>query len=305
MNSTHQKLSNILLVVVLVASLAGIVWLVVRSESKEASATVLEQRIVSVGGAVTEIVYALDAGAAVVGVDQSSVFPLEARELPQVGYVRTISAEGVLALAPTQIIAGHEIGPKNAVEQIIASGLPVLIVSKIDNEEDLYTAINEVAQVVGKQDEAEALIAGIRENFAQVEAPAEAPKVVFMMKPPGSTRLSAAGKGTRAEDLIHLAGGKNVVTNFNGYKTLSQEALMTLQPDVIIVATAETFESQGTAEEIVAELKAQPTWDELEAARNNRVYAVGLGQVLSFGPRMGEVVLNMNRIFREVAATGN
>lgn len=259
------------------------------------------QRVVSVGGAATEIVYALGAGGQVVGVDQSSVFPLEARALPQVGYVRTVSAEGVLALEPQQIIAGHEIGPKNALAQIRASGLPVLVLSKVDTDEDLYKAINEVAQALGRQAEAEALIAQIREKFAQVRIPQNPPKVVFMMKPPGSMRLSAAGKGTRADDLIQLAGGNNVVTNFNGYKTLSQEALMTLQPDVIIVASAETFENQGTAEGIIAELKTQPAWSSLQALRNGHVYAVGLGEVLSFGPRMGDAVLNMNEIFRKAA----
>lgn len=266
-----------------------------------AEAAAQSQRIVSVGGAATEIVYALGAGGQIVGVDQSSVFPLEARSLPQVGYVRTVSAEGVLALEPQQIIAGHEIGPKNALAQIRASGLPVLVLSKVDTDEDLYRAINEVAQALGRQAEAATLIAQIREKFAKVQMPQTPPKVVFMMKPPGSMRLSAAGKGTRADDLIQLAGGNNVVTNFNGYKTLSQEALMTLQPDVIIVASAETFENQGTAEGIIAELKTQPAWSSLQALRNGHVYAVGLGEVLSFGPRMGEAVLNMNEIFRKAA----
>lgn len=300
MSSVKQKSGNTLLVAVLAVVLAGVIWFVIAPKSTEDEPqSVL--RVVSVGGAATEIVYALDAGDEVVGVDQSSVFPLEARELPQVGYVRTISAEGVLALAPTQIIAGHEIGPKNAVSQIVSSGLPVLILDKIDNSEDLYKAIRQVAEVLDRQDEAEALVTQISEKFAQVQAPQNAPKVVFMMKPPGSMRLSAAGKGTRADDLIRLAGGENIVTNFNGYKTLSQEALMTLQPDVIIVASAETFENQGTAEEIIAELKTQPGWSALEAARTDNVYAVGLGEVLSFGPRMGDAVLSMNTIFRKVA----
>lgn len=123
------------------------------------------------------------------------------------------------------------------------------------------------------------------------------------MKTPGSMRLSAAGKNTRAQDLIELAGGRNVVTNFNGYKALSQEALMSLQPDVIVVATPETFETLGTAEEIIADMKNQPTWSGINAARSGHVYAVGLGEALSFGPRMGEAVLKMNRIL-EKAATG-
>lgn len=301
MSSGFQKSGNVLLLVVLVAALAGIVSFVAASKPR-ANEAESPQRIVSVGGAATEIVYALGAGGEVVGVDQSSVFPLEARKLPQVGYVRTISAEGVLALAPTRIIAGHEIGPKNAVAQISATGLPTLILSKIDTAEDLYTAINEVATALKREPEAVALVEGIRAKFAAVQLPQQAPKVVFMMKAPGSARLSAAGRGTRADDLIRLAGGENVVTNFNGYKALSQEALMTLQPDVIIVASAETFESQGTAEEAIAELKAQPNWESLEAARRGQVYAVGLGEVLSFGPRMGDAVLNMNRIFRQAAA---
>lgn len=258
-------------------------------------------RLVSVGGAATEIIYALGAGDNIVGVDQSSVFPEAAQALPQVGYVRTVSAEGVLALSPTQIIAGHEIGPVNAVTQIQNSGLPVLIINKIDKADDLYSAIVQVGEAVGHQEQAQALIASIKETFAKVEAPAREPLVVFMMKPPSSMRLSAAGKGTRAQDLIELAGGRNAVTNFTGYKALSQEALMTLQPDVIVVASAETLEKEGTAEEIITELLAQPAWGELRAAKNGHVYAMGLGEALSFGPRMGDVVLRMNGILREAA----
>ena len=97
---------------------------VLAAVSDAGTPVVKARRIVSVGGALTEIVYALEAQGELVGVDTTSLYPVVAQQLPQVGYARTLSAEGVLSLAPTQLIATEEAGPQAVLRQVRDAGVP-------------------------------------------------------------------------------------------------------------------------------------------------------------------------------------
>lgn len=263
-------------------------------------------RVVAIGGAATQIAYALDAGDLLVGASQSAVpahVQAQAAQNPaKVAYVRSVSSEGILALGPTLILAGSDVGPKNAVDQLQASGVPLLIMPAIESPEDLYAAIRAVAGAVDRAGQAEALIADIQATFAAVRQPERSPSVLFLIKSPSSKQLMAAGSETRAESLIRMAGGHNALTSFSGYKALSPEALVALQPDVLIVAAPEAFERLGTAGEVVQGLKKHLLWGALKAARTDNVYAVGLGETLTFGPSVADVVLRMNEIFLRAGA---
>ncbi len=141
-------------------------------------------RIVTLGGPVTEIVFALGAGKPVVAVDTSSSYPPEVRDLPQVGYQRTLSAEGVLALNPTLILATNEAGPPEAIQQLQDAGVDVLVLESEDTVEGVKEKIRGFARALGREAEGEALIARIEAALAEARAyvaeSSERPRVMFI-----------------------------------------------------------------------------------------------------------------------------
>src|SRR5690606_11588009 len=128
-----------------------------------------EERIVSVGGAATEIVYALEAGDKLVGTDTSSVFPEAATRLPQVGYQRTLSAEGVLSLKPTLVILSPEAGPPTAIEQLEHAGVKILRVNNESTPEGAKTKIRRIAEALNRKEKGEELVRRLESEMAEAE----------------------------------------------------------------------------------------------------------------------------------------
>lgn len=178
------------------------------------------QRLVSVGSALTEIVYALGAEKMLVGVDTTSLYPDAARRLPQVGYMRALSAEGVLSLKPTLVIATTAAGPVTTLDQLKATGIEVLILPDHYDYESVVAKIEAVGRITGKSVEAQAMIAQGRADMTALaaklaSAPAR-PRVLFLLSMGGAPQ--AAGANTAADGIIRLAGGTNAVEGYSGYR---------------------------------------------------------------------------------------
>ncbi|MDQ8206259.1 ABC transporter substrate-binding protein [Coraliomargarita sp. SDUM461003] len=257
-------------------------------------------RIVTVGGAATEIVFALNRGDDVVGVDLSSTYPQAATKLPQVGYVRSISAEGVLALEPTHIVGTSDIGPANALNQIKASGVPTSVIPSPGSPEDLYQAIQVLGEELEQTEAATQLKSKIESQLASIQKLETKPKVVFFMSSPGLGHLNAAGRGTKATAMIELAGGENVIRSHPGYKSISHEALVALQPDIILIGLAEGMPHNETR--ILDGVLHNAAWQNVPAVREKQVHTVPLGRTLSFGVRVGEAALELNQLFAETVS---
>jgi iron complex transport system substrate-binding protein len=115
-------------------------------------------RLISIGGALTEIIYLLKADAELVGVDTTSIYPVETSRLPNVGYARSLSAEGILALRPTQLLATAEAGPPIVLKQIIDSGIPLSILPSGHQFIDVISRVRTIGRLVHKTDAAETLV---------------------------------------------------------------------------------------------------------------------------------------------------
>lgn len=142
------------------------------------------QRIVSVGGELTEIVYALGAEARLVGVDTTSQWPTATRALPKVGYMRTLSAEGVLSLAPTLVLATTHAGPPVVLAQLREAGVPLLVLPAEPSLAGAESKIRGVADALGLESQGEVLVRTLRSRVERALAgiPAGAgPRVVFLM----------------------------------------------------------------------------------------------------------------------------
>lgn len=237
-------------------------------------------RILALGGAVTETAFALGAGPALVGVDQTSIYPAAATELPKVGYVRTLGAEGLLSLHPSLVLASADAGPPDALRQVGAAKVPVVSLPEAHTPEAALERVRLVGDALGHPGEAAAMMAAMRADLAQVAQDVAAterrPRVLFLLSA-GRGAPMAAGTATAAEAMLKLAGAVNAAEGFSGYRPLSAEAVLLATPDVVLTTT-QTLEAAGGVPGIQA---AMPGLD----GRVPVLAFEGL-YLLGFGPRL-------------------
>lgn len=196
------------------------------------------QRIVSIGGPVTEIIFALGQGERVVARDTTSLYPEVVSALPDVGYMRQLSAEGVLSVSPDLIITRDTAGPPEVLDQLRAAAVPMVEVHDGFTPKAVVDAIRTVGAALDMSTPAEALATQVEADFAALAKDVSTgprPRVMFVLSNQGG-RLNVAGRGTGADGIIALAGAENVLADaFEGYKILSDEAIIAAAPDVILM----------------------------------------------------------------------
>ncbi|HSI57493.1 MAG TPA: ABC transporter substrate-binding protein [Ideonella sp.] len=249
------------------------------------------QRIVCIGGALTETVYALGAQGLLVGVDTTSLYPAAARALPSVGYARALSAEGVLSLAPTLIVASDEAGPPAVLRQLEAAKVPLKRLPLDHRFEGLVARTSELAALLDRAEAGKALSTQLQREWqattaqvATLAAKARPPRVLFVLSH-SMSQIRVAGADTAADSMIRLAGGANALTGFDGYKPLNAEAAIAAAPDFIL-ATDQGLEAAGGA----AGLLKAPGLAMTPAGRAQRVVSLEALWLLGFGPRLPSAV---------------
>jgi iron complex transport system substrate-binding protein len=267
---------------------AGAALMVARPARAAASA----QRIVSIGGAMTEIVFALGEGARVVAVDTTSLYPASAvSALPKVGYLRQLSVEGILSTRPDLILADVDAGPQNVLDQLQNMGAPVAHFGGGHSVDSVAPKIRFVGGAIGHAAEAEAMVAAYAADLKAVETAVAGldpkPKVLFLMAA-GNTGLRGAGDGTAAAEMIARAGGVNSFAGVPGYKPVSPEAALAADPDTLLMMQ-QTLDEMGGIE-AVAKL---PALAKLTAAREKRIVALDGNYMLNFGPRTAHAIRDL------------
>lgn len=251
-------------------------------------------RIVSLGGAITEIIYELNLQKYLVGIDTTSNYPLEVKKYPSVGYARALSVEGVLSLSPTHILATEDVGPPAFVRAIKSN--KKINFQILDSEYGFNGLIKRVREVAGignaiaSQDK---LIQRLNESwrtaYLNQQVIQQPPKVLFLLSHQAS-RLLVSGRDTGAAAMIHYAGGVNAMTSYVGYKPLNIEAFIEANPDIILM----TKQSESILGGLQALLKI-PALVSVAAVRNHRFISIDANQLLGFGPRLPETVLELRR----------
>lgn len=250
-------------------------------------------RVVSIGGALTEIVYGLEAGELLVGSDTTSYFPPQAGQLPKVGYQRTLSAEGILSLSPDLVILSEEAGPPAVLEQLKTAGVEMLQVKAGRSLNDIKENIRTIGDAINKQQEAEKLIrqmtATNRKLDKAVSDQTDKKRIMFILQHSGGAPM-VAGTNTAASSIIELSGAQNAVKGYSGYKPLSPEAAVSLAPDIILVTTQGLAQAGG--KEALSKI---PGIGLTPAAQQDHVIAMDALFLLGFGPRTAEAALELNR----------
>jgi iron complex transport system substrate-binding protein len=253
-------------------------------------------RVVAVGGAVTEVIYALGAEKTLVATDSTSLFPAAARETPKIGYMRSLSAEGVLSLRPSLVITTTAAGPDAALRQIADAGVAVLVLGDDYSVDSVTAKIEGVGRALGLDNEAAGLIARVRAEMADVATrvarPTTRPRALSFLTFGQGGAPQAAGRMTAADGIIRLAGGVNVFDAWPGYKPMTPEATVAAAPDVIVIG-AQTIEAIGGIDKVLAD----PALALTPAAKNRRVASADALLLLGFGPRTPQAVRIVARVF--------
>ena len=244
-------------------------------------------RIASIGGSITEIVYALGEESHLVARDSTSSYPEAALKLPNVGYMRALSPEGVLSVNPSGILALHGSGPREAVDVLKKSSVPFIEVPEHYSHEGILEKIRVVGKALGVDAKAEKLAAEMDAKLTAAEKQTasikERKRVLFVLSTQGG-KILAAGSDSAADGIIKLAGAINAVEGFSGYKPMTDEAIATAKPDVIL-----TMKNAGPpiSED---ELFANPVIASTSAGVARKVISMDGGYLLGFGPRTAEAI---------------
>jgi iron complex transport system substrate-binding protein len=175
------------------------------------------KRIVSLGGGVSETVFALGLGADVVAVDVSSIYPPEALQKPKVGYVRATSAEGIASMKPDLVLSSEVFGPPAVRKQLKQAGIRVELVSESKSIESAVERIQAIGRILKRDEQAKVLAQRIQKVIQMPVPTGPKPRVLFLFSH-GGTSLLIAGDDTGATTMIKAAGGQNAVSGYTGYK---------------------------------------------------------------------------------------
>ena len=252
------------------------------------------ERIVTADGSLTEIIYALQAEDTLVGVDTTSNYPENATQLPQIGYKRSISVEGVLSLNPDLLLTTEESGPPKSINQLKQTGLKVKQFSAEPTVEAVQAKITGIAELLGKADKGEILWNDVQSKIEAAKAKTKQVKqpvrVLFVL---GMNEKSpiVPGHNTHAESMIKLAGGINAIEGLEGYKPITPEAVAVANPDIILMMARKEHSIPAD------KLFSQPGFMLTKAAKTQGLISMEGMYLLGFGPRIGDAIHELSEKF--------
>lgn len=245
------------------------------------------RRLVTVSGAITEIVFELGAESLLVATDTTSLYPAAAQKTAKVGYLRQLSAEGLLALKPDAVIATTEAGPPVVIEQIRSAGVQVELVKADHTWAEVGRKVQAVGRAAAMGPQAGVLQARLDAEWAatlqQVARASRKPRVLFILSHSATPQVS--GNNTAANAVIAYAGGVNVLRGFDGYRPMTAEAMASAAPDVILSST-QSIEAHGG----VDKFWQRPELVLTPAYKKRALVTMEASMLLGFGPRLPAAV---------------
>lgn len=240
-------------------------------------------RVVALTASDCEILYALGAGDTLVGRGEYCDYPEDVQAVPSVQSGYETNVEQIIALEPQVVLMATMAQTKEQVEALEAAGVRV-VVSDAQDIAGVYTAIELIGAVTGKNDEAAALIAGMKDSFAAIAAKAEGDgsKTVYFEVSPLEYGLWTAGKGTFMDELAQMIGLKNAFEDVEGWAAISEEQVLERDPDYIVTISMYYGEGPTPVEEIMG----REGWQELKAVKNEAVFNADSNEVSRPGPRL-------------------
>jgi len=250
-------------------------------------------RIVCVSKQINEFIYAIGAEQDLVAVDLSSIYPEAIKKLPNVGYHRALSAEGILSMKPTLFLHDGSVGPDAVIAQIKQVGIPMLEMKPGKNSIDTAMQLmHTVGVYFNKEVAADSVIKLWKSNLQAALADTlksvgkKKPRVMIIHYGQAANIYLAVAKNSPADQVITWAGGVNAIDTVGGLSRLtSPEKIANAAPDIIL-ATDYGFDKFGDAEKFAT----MPGVALTPAGKNKRIYRIDESEIIYFGPRTPSVI---------------
>ncbi|MGH1334583.1 MAG: heme/hemin ABC transporter substrate-binding protein [Aureispira sp.] len=264
----------------------------------ETKAIVTEQRIISLNGTVTELLYAVNYGDKIVGVDVTSTYPEAAQSKTNLGHTRQLNTEAILALKPSLILVDEKGSQSSAIATLENSGIQIGIVKIPETLEGSLEAAGQLEKLLDVTFDTKALEEKITTNkqaLAQLlEEKTTRPKVLFIYAR-GAQTMMVAGTNTFAEKMIKVAGGELAIEEIDGFQPLTPEALLQSNPEVILMFNSglESMAEEGAEKTALEQLLATPGIAQTPAGKNKKVITMEGLYLSGFGPRASAAALEL------------
>lgn len=245
------------------------------------------QRVVSLSPALTEIIFAIGADNLLVGRTEFCMYPPEASRIEDIGGISNLNIEKVLSVNPDLIIGGSMI-PQKTVKKIEDLGVSIAFVTEKKQFEGLYENIEKIGQLVGRKAQADSLVRALRNEVKALgTADGTKTKSVYYVVGFGSGGDFTAGGDTFINDIINMAGGRNIASDSKGW-TFSKEALIQADPDFILIR----------AEDSATFCRTSP-YNQLSAVKNGNTIALEDGILDLQVPRNIELIKRLRERFNK------
>lgn len=239
-------------------------------------------RVVSCSPSVTEIIYALGAEELLVGRTDFCTYPAEVEGIPSIGGISNLNIERILSLQPDLIVSGSMVS-KKFTDQLDEMGVPIVCVIEKPRFEALYDNIRAIGNLVGKEHEADSLNALLRDRVSQLPTANCQLSTCYYVVGFGPAGNFTAGGNTFINDIIRMAGGRNIAEEVSGW-SYSLEALVKEDPDYIIVRREDS-----------AAFCAMKPYNTLRAVRQGHVIGIESGTLDLQVPRNIDAVLYLRQ----------
>ena len=249
-------------------------------------------RVVIAGGSITEIFYFLGEQDRIVALDVTSNFPPEAKSLPSIGYVRALSAEGLLSMNPSIILGEDDMGPPAVIKQIRETSYDLRIIPEIRTIDGIIEKIECIASILDVTEKSDAIISKklepyIKEIVKNRKRIAKKGVRVMLVLNMQSSSIIVAGANTSGSGFIDLIGGENIFESFEGWKPVNAEAILELNPDYIIVPQRNVHKGLDVTSIADSEL-----FKNTNAGKNKNFIFDDAMAITGFGPRTINSALN-------------
>ena len=240
--------------------------------------------IVVAGGSITEIIYFLNLQNKLVGVDVTSNYPLTAKKLPSIGYIRNLSIEGLLSLKPNLILAEESIGPPIIVKQLNKTSVEFRIIKNnytIDGINEKFLCISKILDVnINNNIDYKKFVNNVKKLKSFVKNNNKEKKDILLILMMKGTSPIIAGKNTSGHGFIKMIGQNNSMDKVSGWKPVSAEEILIANPNYIII-TKRALKDFTSIEKFLK----LPGISSTKAAKNKNVFIKDGMSLLGYGPR--------------------
>jgi iron complex transport system substrate-binding protein len=266
---------------------------VIDNRGKEITFEKAPQKIISLLPSDTEIIYALGDGDKLIAVDTYSNYPEEAKKKQQLDSGSKTNIEAIIGLKPDVVILGQMAQTVDQFKQLEDAGIKV-VVTEAGSIAETYKVIEMMGKTLNKEAKATEIINGMKSDFDKIKAEVKnkAPKKVYIEISPLQYKLWSCGKGTFQDELLTMIGATNIFSDISSWKEVSEEQVLSRNPDIIITTVGPMY---GVSDP-VSEIKSRANWNKIDAVKNGKVFVTDSDAIQRPGPRLATAAKDLVKI---------